>query len=92
MTLAEALRHDFGGSVGVDEVEELLIRPLNADGCQPWALDLSSCRNVEPGAGHRLGAALRRLATGHLTVLVPDPDGFSGQWFQTFTRSGIGLA
>jgi hypothetical protein len=89
----EAVHVDFGPSIDVERVEQLLERvPPAEDDTTAWELDLSECRNVQPGAGYRLGNAMRRWARGELSVVVPDPADFSGQWFTIFTRSGIGLA
>lgn len=86
-------QHDFGESVGVDEVERLLMDiPLQSDTEVTWDLNLSVCSHVEPGAGFRFGNALRRWGLRELTVQVPDPGDFGNRWFLTFTRSGIGLA
>jgi hypothetical protein len=91
--LLETVNVELGASVAVEQVEELLERVgPDADGEHAWELDLSGCRNVQPGAGYRLGNAMRRWARRDLSVVVPAPGDFSGQWFQTFTRSGIGLA
>jgi hypothetical protein len=85
--------HSFGESIAVDEVENLVGQtPRHADDSRSLSLDLSTVRHVQPGAGYRLGNALARWGRGEIIVEVPDPRGFSGGWFQTFTRSGIGLA
>ena len=94
MTVALQRRaHAFRASIGVDEVESLLIRgsPLE-DRRSSWTIDVSAVRHVQPGAGYRLVNALARWARGEVIVQVPDPGDFSGEWFKTFTRSGIGLA
>jgi hypothetical protein len=93
MAVLSRLHHDFGSSVGVDEVERILsgARP-DTDDELAVELDLSRCRQVELGAGFRLGNALRRWGGGELRVRVPEPGDFSGDWFLTFTRSGLGLA
>jgi hypothetical protein len=89
----EVVERDFGGSVGVDEVETLMsdIRP-EEDARVSLELDLSKCRQVEIGAGFRLGNALQRWSPRALIVDVPEPGSFSETWFLTFTRSGLGLA
>lgn len=85
--------HAFRSSIGVDDVEELLAQGTgDDDAARAWRLDLSKVRNVQPGAGYRLGNALRRWSAGELVAVVPETDGFSGDWFLTFTRSGIGLS
>jgi len=91
--LLQRVEHAFGSSIAVDEIEELLTRcPPDQDAEWSWSWDLSGVRNVQPGAGYRLGNALRRWAEGEVVAVVPQPGDFSGSWFQTFTRSGIGLA
>lgn len=85
--------HTFRETIAVHEVEELLtVVDRREDQHHAWALDLSAVRHVQPGAGYRLGNALARWSRGEVTARVPDPDDFRGPWFQTFTRSGIGLA
>jgi hypothetical protein len=87
------LSHDFETSIGVDEVEQLLLRVPTSEAPQiEWALDLSRCRHVDPGAGFRLGNAMRAWAAGRIVVIVPALDEFSGDWFRNFTRSGLGVA
>lgn len=89
----QRVEHAFGESIGVDEVEGLLLSaPPEQDAERSWVLDLSTVRNVQPGAGYRFGNALRRWAKGEVVVRVPSPDDYTGMWFRTFTRSGIGLA
>jgi hypothetical protein len=91
--ILQRIEHAFGPSIAVDEVEQLLCRcNPGQDDEHSWSLDLSVVRNVQPGAGYRLGNAMRRWAVAELLVAVPPPGDFSGSWFQTFTRSGIGLA
>ncbi len=93
MTTLQRLDHAFGQSIAVDEIETLLLRCTpDQDPERSWSINLSAVRNVQPGAGYRLGNALRRWAAAELLVVVPSPNDFSGTWFQTFTRSGIGLA
>lgn len=85
--------HTFRQTIAVHEVEELLrVVDRRADHGISWSLDMSAVRHVQPGVGYRLGNALSRWSRGEVAVLVPDPRDFSGAWFQTFTRSGIGLA
>lgn len=94
MTTLTPLVHDFGTNVGVGDVEQLLaqIPPAEPDRIE-WTIDLSAVGNVDPGAGFRLGNALRAWSRGRVRILVPDPGDFSASaWFQTFTRSGLGLA
>lgn len=83
----------FRPTIAVHEVEELLARhePRDDDG-RSWSLDFAAVGHVQPGAGYRLGNALQRWSRGEVLARVPDPGDFSGRWFQTFTRSGIGLA
>lgn len=93
MTTLTQIRHDFQTSVGVDEVESLLVRvPAPERSAIEWILDFSRCRHVDPGAGFRLGNALQSWSRGRVLVLVPDLEDFSGAWFRNFTRSGLGLS
>lgn len=85
--------HAFRQTIAVHEVEELLtLVPRGDDRGHSWSLDLSAVRHVQPGVGYRLCNALTRWSRGEVIVRVPDPGDFSGSWFQTFSRSGIGLA
>jgi hypothetical protein len=56
-------------------------------------IDLQDCAHVDVGSGWRVGNALRRSRENfYLRVRIPDPRGYSGWWFQHFTRSGLGMA
>ena len=85
--------HDFGRSVAVDEVEDLLraVGPEVVERTE-WLLDMAACCHVDPGAGFRLGNALRLWATGRVIVVVPERHVEGDVWFRAFTRSGHGLA
>lgn len=85
--------HAFGNSVGLHEIEELLLTwPAGSDADAVTVLDLEHCRNVDTGAGVRLANAMRRWAAGRLVVRVaPDVDLGGSDWFRLYTRSGIGL-
>lgn len=86
--------HAFGNSVGLHEIEQLLITwPAESDADAVTVLDLEHCRHVDTGAGCRLANAMRRWAAGRLIVRVArDADLGGSQWFRLYTRSGIGLA
>lgn len=53
-------------------------------------VDLSKCRHVDIGVGWRIGNAISRFTDVH--VRVPTPRDFTGTWFLSFTRTGLGLA
>lgn len=90
--VVEKAEHTFRHSIGVDDVEALLTQGTgDDDAARAWRLDLSTVRNVQPGAGYRLANAMRRWSAGEVVAVVPEPNDFSGEWFRTFTRSGIGL-
>jgi hypothetical protein len=92
-SILQRIEHAFGESMGVDEVEGLLLSASpRQDAARSWVLDLSKLRIVEPGAGYRFANALSRWAKGEVVVRVPPPKNYTGMWFRTFTRSGIGLA
>jgi len=93
MTTLSHREIDLGSAVSVAKVEAVL-RDHPADQT-PRAvdIDLSRCRLLPPGAGWRLGNAMSRWAEhGQVAVTVPEPGDFSGEWFKTMTRSGVGLA
>lgn len=59
-------------------------------------LDLSECHYIDVGAGSLIGNAIRPYGqASKLMVIVPsitNEKDFSGKWFLTFTRSGLGVA
>jgi hypothetical protein len=63
-----------------------------AQGRTAVLLDLTGCRNIDSGAGWRIGNALRRFAApdGRCDVIVEPPGDFSDWWFLHYTRSGLG--
>jgi hypothetical protein len=92
--MGESLRLDAGHGLNLERAEtfvsELAHAPMLSGSIE---LVLSNCRNVDVGAGWRLGNALRRAKPhSHLSVTVPN-DGFSSSWwFRNFTRSGLGFS
>jgi hypothetical protein len=93
MTTLTREAHAFGQNVGVREVEDLIagITPADVEHVE-LTVDLSRCGHVDPGAGFRLGNAMRTWRRGRLVVLVPDRPFSHPAWFQPFTRSGLGFA
>lgn len=92
-SVLENVEFTFRSTIAVDEIERLLVESdPRCDAGRSWTLDLTAVRHVQPGAGYRLAHALSRWSRGEVVARVPDPGGFSGRWFQTFTRSGLGLA
>lgn len=84
---------NLGSVATVAKVEQLLIDHPADETPRFVELDLSSCRLLPPGAGWRLGNAMSRWASaGRVSVTVGDPGDFSGAWFLTITRSGLGMA
>jgi hypothetical protein len=85
--------HVFDDVVTADSVEQLLAEIPADQTPREVTLDLRPCRHLSPGAGWRLGNAMSNWsAAGEVSVLIPEPDDFSGSWFLNFTRSGLGLA
>ncbi|HWH19968.1 MAG TPA: hypothetical protein VN671_05510, partial [Solirubrobacterales bacterium] len=84
---------NLGSGVSVAKVEAFLRDHPPDRTPRAVDIDLSGCRVLPPGAGLRLGNAMSRWADhGQVTVTVPDPGDFSGEWFKRITRSGFGLA
>jgi hypothetical protein len=88
MATLERQTHRVGASLEVREVEDLLGQ-LEAHREAPcaWHLDLSTTRHVQPLAGGRLAAAMRQMATEHLSVTLPPDEG--GQRFRVLYRTGL---
>ncbi len=63
---------------------------------RPILLDLRKCTFVDASAGWRIANALRpHGGRGPITAVVPgvaSTKGFTGPWFRTLTRSGLGYA
>jgi hypothetical protein len=92
---SKGMRLDAGHGLNLERAEHFIsqiatLTPLD----QILELDLSQCQHVDPGADWRLANALR-VAQEKCQVVVHAPESsskFSGRWFQTFTKSGLGHA
>ncbi len=86
----------FEGGVTVSDAETLISGISNwSDSFSEVNLDFSDCKHFNAGVGWRIGNALSQFGDVKLVVVVPDPavpPGFSGRWFNLFTRSGLGLS
>jgi hypothetical protein len=88
--LAEPLPLSFGTGINPEHAERVI--KILGEGEAPSRrvlLQFAGYPYVNAGAGWRIGNALRRYAGNLLEVSVPP---FGGDWFRTFTRSGLGLA
>src|SRR5262249_13980670 len=89
-TLTEQLEHVFESGINPDHAESFIQKLGKADPLSTRVLlRFEGYPYVSPGVGWRLGNALRPYADG-LEAIVP-PFG-KGDWFRTFTRSGLGDA
>jgi hypothetical protein len=92
--MSESLRLDAGHGLNLERAE-IFVAELAATPVLSRNIDLvlSNCRNVDVGAGWRLGNALRRARPhSHLSVTVPNDNFSSSWWFRNFTRSGLGFS
>src|ERR1700744_5651036 len=88
MATLEPQPHRVGASLEVKDVEKLLgeLEDRRQTPCA-WHLDLSGTRHVQPLAGARLAAALRQMASEHLSVALPPDE--NGQRFRVLYRTGL---
>ena len=89
-TLAETLLIEFGSGINPDHAETVIKNLDEESPARKVLLQFSGYPYVNPGAGWRIGNALRRYAGGLLEAVVP-PFG-KDDWFRAFTRSGLGDA
>ena len=87
---AEPLSVSFGTGINPEHAERV-IKSLSEDRVpsRKVLLQFADYPYVNAGSGWRIGNALRRYTGKLLEVSVP-PVG--GDWFRTFTRSGLGIA
>jgi hypothetical protein len=91
-TLTGQLEHTFEPGVNPEHAENFIRKLDHADPLSTKVLlRFEGYPYINPGVGWRVGNALRRFSSdGVLQVVVP-PFG-KGDWFRTFTRSGLGDA
>jgi hypothetical protein len=88
MATLERQTHRVGASLEVKDVEKLLGELEDRrEAPSAWHLDLSDTRHVQPLAGARLAAAVRQMATEHLSVALPPDE--NGQRFRVLYRTGL---
>ncbi len=89
-TLTKRAVVSLAGEVTPARAEEVIAQLAEAEEGTPVSLRISGYPYMTPGAGWRIGNALRRFSGEGLEAMVP-PFG-EGNWFRTFTRSGLGYA
>jgi hypothetical protein len=87
------MRLSAGHGLNLERAEHFITQ-LAASSDDLVEIDLSECRHIDPGAGWRVGNALRPAhANADITVYMPERESaFSGLWFHLFTKSGLGHA
>lgn len=86
------IQRTFSRGVNISHAEEFA-KELSRDNppSRRVCVDLSKCEHVDPGAGARIGNALRRHAAADLvTIIVPQPMSSSTS-FDVLVRSGLGF-
>jgi len=93
----QSISEKFESEITLSDAErfiELLGRSPVPD--KKVTVDFSACTWIDVGAGTLIGNALRRYAQNQLLEVIVPPifseKDFSGTWFKTFTRSGLGYA
>jgi hypothetical protein len=88
--LAEEMEVVFKSGINPEHAEEFIKKLAHEDPTNTkLLLHFESYPYVNPGVGWRIGNALRRYSGESLEVTVPP---IGGDWFRTFTRSGLGVA
>src|SRR5256885_1176840 len=81
---------ELGGEVTPRTAEDVVVRLAEVETGSQLTVRFPGYPDVAPGAGWRIGNALRRFSGAPLTAHVP-PFG-EEEWFRAFTRSGLGYA
>jgi hypothetical protein len=89
-TLTKRAVVTLAGEVTPARAEEVIAQLADAEEGASVSLRFSGYPYMTPGTGWRIGNALRRFSGAPLEASVP-PFG-EGDWFRTFTRSGLGYA
>jgi hypothetical protein len=89
-TLTGTMVTDLGGEVTPQQAEDVIALLAEREGSSPVRLRFFGYPYMTSGSGWRIGNALRRFSGEGLEAVVP-PFG-EGDWFRTFTRSGLGYA
>jgi hypothetical protein len=89
-TLTEPVTFEFSSGISADHAERLIACLAEKEAGSRVLLRFAGYPYVNAGVGWRIGNALRRFSEAPLEAHVP-PVG-TGDWFRTFTRSGLGVA
>jgi hypothetical protein len=89
-TLTEPVTFEFSSGISPDHAEQMVARLAEEEAGARVVLRFTGYPYVNAGVGWRVGNAIRRFSGEPLSAHVP-PVG-TGDWFRTFTRSGLGIA
>src|SRR6185437_3307042 len=89
-TLTKPTIINFAGELTPARAEEVILNLDDVEEGSPVSVDFSRYPIIKPGAGWRIGSALRRFSGSSLEVNVP-PLG-DGDWFRKIGRSGLGYS
>ena len=89
-TLTQQVVVSLGGEITPTRAEEVIALLAERDANTPVSLRFSGYPYMAPGTGWRIGNALRRFSGDALEAVVPAFG--EGDWFRSFTRSGLGYA
>jgi hypothetical protein len=89
-TLTKGAVVNLGGEITPARAEEVIAQLADTEEGTPVSVRFSGYPYMTPGTGWRIGNALRRFSNDSLEARVPLFG--EGDWFRTFTRSGLGYA